>query len=80
MIDYPNLTQFLEKHRLAQTNKAKDVRFSMEELNSTVHDIHKLMSSVSTKQEDHAELKLLLKSLLHELKELQDSAEEGAKF
>jgi hypothetical protein len=80
MNDYPNLNSFLEKHRLAQSNKSKDVRFTIEELNDAVHDIHKMMASVSTKHEDNTELKNLLKNLLSELKQLSSAESDGGKF
>ena len=64
MLEYPNLSTFLDKHRLAQCNNSKDVRFTIEELNATVNDIHKLMGSTFTKLDDQAELKDLLKTLL----------------
>jgi len=80
MLDYPNLSLFLDKHRLAQTNNSKDVRFTIEELNATVHDIHNLMASVSSKIDDQTELKNLLKTLLLELKDLSQEATDGGNF
>lgn len=80
MSNFPNLNAFLEKHRLAQQNNSKDVRFTITELNDVVHDIHKLMTSVSTKQEDHTELKTLLKDLTNQLKELNSGESDGGEF
>jgi hypothetical protein len=81
MKDFPNLNTFLEKYRLAQQNNSKDVRFTINELNDAVHDIHKLMAAVFTQKEDHAELKSLLKELLGQLKELDSSGEtDGGEF
>ena len=80
MIDYPNLSAFLDKHRLAQSNNSKEVRFGMEELNNTVHDIHKMMASISTKLDDQAELKELLKRLLAELTVLGQDVGDGGTF
>jgi len=80
MKDYPNLSVFLDKHRLAQSNNSKDVRFTMEELNNTVHDIHLLMASVSSKIDDQTELKELLKRLLAELTVLGEEVGDGGTF
>lgn len=80
MIGYPNLTLFLDKHRLAQVKGSKDVRFTMDELNATVHEIHVLMAEVFSKQQDQTELKTLLKTLLDELKILGQEAGDGGKF
>lgn len=80
MLEYPNLSTFLDKHRLAQCNNSKDVRFTIEELNATVNDIHKLMGSTFTKLDDQAELKDLLKTLLAELGELSQEATDGGSF
>jgi uncharacterized protein YgfB (UPF0149 family) len=80
MKDFPNLNVFLDKHRLAQQNNSKEVRFTMNELNDAVHDIHKLMASVYTTQEDQAEVKTLLNNLLEQLKELNSSDADGGNF
>lgn len=77
---FPNLSNFLEKHKLAQQNNSKDVRFTMTELNDAVHDVHKLMQLVVTKQEDHTELKTLIKDLSDQLKELNSSETDGGEF
>ena len=80
MKDFPNLNAFLEKHKLAQQNNSKDVRFTMAELNDIVHDVHKLMASVFTHREDQTELKSLLKELNDQLKQLDSGETDGGGF
>ena len=80
MKDFPNLNAFLDKHRLAQSNKSKDVRFTIEELDAVVHDIHKLMASIAVSKTDQTELKTLLKDVLTELKLLSAENTDGGTF
>jgi len=80
MKDFPHLNVFLQKHKLALHNKSRDIRITIEEMNDLVHDLHSLMSTVSTQLQDQTELKTLLKDLLHELKELNSGEADGGTF
>ena len=77
---YPHLKSFLDKHKIALENKSKDVRFTMTEFNNVVADIHEMMLSVASKQEDNSELKKLMQDLLDELKQLTGEPADGGRF
>lgn len=80
MSNYPFIQSLLDKHKMALASNSKDVRLTMTDLNNLVHDIHALMASVEVKHDSNDELKSLLKTLLIEIKELNNSESDGGIF
>lgn len=78
--NYPYLKSFIDKHKIALQNGSKEVRFTMNEYNNIITDLHALIISVAEQKEDNSELKSLLNALLAELKLLNDATTDGGTF
>ena len=78
--NHPFIQQFIDKHKIALSTNSKEIKFTIQEANNLIIDIHSLIGSVFTKLEDNRELKALIQQLLIEIKELNSSEADGGKF
>lgn len=72
MQKYPYIQQFINKHHIALENNAKDVRFTIQELNNIVKDITLLSLSIQETHKSDSELVELVKELVTLIKTQED--------